>query len=284
MLGRSANQSEAPIPMPDTIVEASLWANSLYPQMHTGLNISIGAAATKIVLEGSTSWGQIVDAKHAPEQIDALVDRVNAMHKAFAVPCKMLDRTKPDVVERGVSYFTTTRLTSLTTHALNAVQTVNANFARVTLPEFADVKPLDPINFLGGKTESRMAAEQAMIDTLFTRSRWLKRSRPEAVALAGLWNAAADSLASKPAREISRMYRQILSPSPNEQLSARERKEARNSLTQTKTDLQEVITEGISARLPGITEETGIKIAEQNTATFIDSVITDIVVPQRLRN
>lgn len=284
MFRQTANQSEAPPTMPGAIAEAGLWANSLYPQMHTGLNITIGAAATKIVLEGDVSWQQIVDAEHTPEQVDALIERVNAMHKAFVVPCKLRDPAKPDVVERGAYYFTPVRLTALTTHALSTAQTINANFARVTLPELADVGPLDPIDFLGGKTELRNTTEQSMIDTLFRRSTWLKRPRPEAVALSGLWNAAADTLASKPAREISKSYRKVLSPPPNERLSASDRKGARATLTQAVSDLHGVITDGVSSCIPEIAKETGIKIDEQTVSSFVDTVSTNIVVPQRLRN
>jgi hypothetical protein len=274
--------SQSPVTMPDTILEASLRTNSLYPQTHTGLTIAIGAAAAQEVLNGELTWQQIIEAKHTPEQIDALKERVTAMHKAFNIPCKLLE-TDQRQVEHSISYFTPARLTSLTRHALSGAQSVNANFARATLPELADANPLPPVGLFGIKSEERVAAEIDMLDPLFVRSRWRNRPRPEAVALNGLWGAAAKSLESKPAREISKSYRPLLCQPAEGRPPHNERKARREVLNQAMLDLNNVLTHDISKRLPEIAKETGVTIAEQNTAAFVAGVSTGLSIPSWLR-
>jgi hypothetical protein len=253
--------------VPDTIIQDSIWANTLYPQQMTAINFMVGAAATNIALSGERSWQNIMNARITNEQTDQIIERMHEMHRVFKPPAEFnVTQRQLAVIEKsGVFHFGPKLLQATVYNALANANRLNKYFVYDMLPHSPQPKKA--------------------IKQLFTPGA-NGQPRAEGVALNGIWSAAAESLKSAPARAISHAYRPLLIPPTEGVLSTTERIDRVGKIAQSVASLHDIIIDHVEEKIPEIVDTSGIVIqpgqASHLISALFDTVSTRWMNPDRL--
>ena len=245
------------VPVPDAIVQADLWANTLYPQQMTAITFMVGAAATTIALSGERSWRSIVSARVTDEQTTRIIKQMDEMHRIFKVPYKF-DASIKGIAPQDKSdahYFGPQRLHRSIYQGLNDVTRINKRFVSDVLPRAA-------------------GSQEKVTRQLFTPDA-NGHSRPEGQALNSLWIAGAEAFKSTSARAIAREYRPLLSP-PEEVLSEEERLTRVIAFAKSAVSLQSVVLDNIEQKVSEIVETTGVAIMPNQASRLMSCLFDDI--------
>jgi len=254
--------------MPDSIARASLWANTRYPQSGTGLNLAIGHAAYDAILHDDLTWEELSRSELTPSQLDGLVARAGNMHNTYDIACKL---RSPEEVATTHS-FTASRVAAITQSSVASLRATTANYAQAMLPNI----PRLP-RFVDGEVRKR--AEDTAIYTLFERPGGQQAFRPEAVALGGVWQTAAQSLSSSPAMAASVTCRNSLRSLSSPKLGLAERQRIADELSKTGHTMRAIVRDAIMQHLPTIAEYTGVQIEEPVIYSFLGTTVTGVRPP-----
>jgi|GEM_PF-4904959 len=265
-----------PDPLPDSLLEAHLWANSFYPQTFTGINIAVGAAASTAVIEGEMSWSQLTTGRATPEQVDRLLERTKAMHRAFGIPCKFdPDYTETDATyaqSDGQRHYVCERIRSFTMYGDLPIRQSNAEY----------VSRIMPISLLD-RVLMRSRGQEFFDDDQLYAPDIHGQPRPEALALHGLWSAAADSLKLKAAKDVSVFYRPLLVAPPEGGLNESDITSRTRAIERSMTELYGIIWAHTKGQLPEIADTTGVVIGRRLAYDFLRDLFRPISLPLWLR-
>lgn len=248
-----------PVSMPDTVVQDSIWANTMYPQQMTAINFMVGAAATSVALSEERNWQSIVKARVTSDQTNQIIERMHEMHRVFKPPAKFDAKQRQlSVIERsGVFHFGPKALQATVYHALNNASALHKLFVREILPDSSQPK----------RTINRLFRRDAN-----------GQPRAEGIALNGIWTAAAESLKSTPAKAISHSYRPLLIPPTEGTVSAEERADRVGKIAFSVASLHGIILDSVEQKIPQIVDKTGVVI-RPGQATHLISGLLDTVSP-----
>ncbi len=267
-----SRQETEKIPLPDYVAQAGIWANARYPQTQTGVDLAIGHAVTDAILARELSWDELRRTELSTEQVQELNAEAVIMHGIYNVPCKL--RTEAYEIKS----YTLDRLIRLTGGAIGNVQTASANYAQAVLGRPTPLPPLPQLD-LEGKSRERRMAEDNIITTLFTPSRWKRAFSPDAMALGGLWKAGAESLSSSAAMKVSVAYRNDFRALFAPDITRQQWRAIEARLNYESNVLRGVITDAVVRQVPLIEMATRFTLDDDVVQAFLGDTLSPIAVP-----
>jgi hypothetical protein len=267
-----AETEQVPLPLPDYVAQAGIWANAHYPQTQTGVDLAIGHAVTDAILARELSWDELRRTNLSTEQAQALDAKAAIVHGIYNVPCKL----RTEAYE--ANSYSLDRLIRLTGGAIGNVQTASANYAQAVLGRPTPLPPLPQFD-LESKSRERRMAEDNIIATLFAPSRWKRVFSPDAVALGGLWKAGAESLSSGAVMRVSVAYRNDFRALFAPDITRQKWRAIEAKLNHASNVLRGVITDAVVQQVPLIETATRFTLDDDVVQAFLDDTLSPIAVP-----
>lgn len=251
--------------MPDHMAEACLWANVRYPQMLTGMNLALGVTASASLLRRESDWSTLGNSRLTEGQANAFAEQALKMHDVYGIS---VNKFPAPLIARA-----------MVEHAkvsLDMVERATANYAHAMLGKS---KTLPDLSSFGAPVQQVIDRKVAVND-LYTFSRWRQKPRPEAVALDGVWRAAAITLNQPHARVISKAHRETQRKLIDPTLS----RVAWESLSLERVEISDllrlVISDNIEDSVQEITNTTGVSLELPVIQTFVNDIHPGIAKPK----
>lgn len=261
--------------LPYELLRPFVVGNNELPQMQAGMILRTGADASQMVLDGRTTWDAVTTAI-TPEQLERLARAANNAHAKHGIRRKFLLSHVETGDASGVAPAEDYGARLIRVDAMPVVfEKTAAGIVRTASDYAAAMIPApspDGTRYYESDDYSTIPIHpqhRQLVNTLFAEH------QPEARALTELWRAAADSLSTDEAKNLSTQL----------QVAIREAQDDEDQIALTTRQamryLEPIVRAGITEQLPHIESALGRSLPNEVIDTFVSNTVyeqSDILI------